>query len=321
VIWVEILNRQRDVAARVRVSGEEASIGRGYDNDVVVDDPYVAARHLRVTCNEVGQLVAEDLGSTNGTFLDGRKNIRVTRLVIDGVQPLRIGQTLLRVRSTDHAVEPERIAPAERHALPMVLVVALTVALLGFILLRIWLAQTGEPRLSNYVTPLLTTVGTVVVWGGIWALLSRIFAGRAHLLRNLLFPVAGLLVSLIYNELARYASFALTWPAPSNYEYAATWSILAVVIFLHLREINPTRLLLKAAIVAIVLVVAIGAQTLQRSEAFSDQGRQNTARLLLPPMFRAVPLRTPEVFFKDVAGLKASVDADRRQARSGEGVR
>jgi hypothetical protein len=38
-------------------------------------------------------------------------------------------------------------------------------------------------------------------------------------------------------------------------------------------------------------------------------------------MFRAVPLRPPEVFFKDVAGLKASVDADRRQARSGEGVR
>ena len=48
MIWVEILSRHREVVARVRIVGEEAIIGRGYDNDVIVDDPYVAARHLRV---------------------------------------------------------------------------------------------------------------------------------------------------------------------------------------------------------------------------------------------------------------------------------
>jgi hypothetical protein len=319
MIWVEILSRHRDVAARVRVMGEEASIGRGYDNDVIVDDPYVAAHHLRVFRDATGALIAQDLGSANGTFADGVTG-RISHFVIDGGQPIRIGQTLLRVRAPDYSVEPERIVPAERHRLPIVLVAAFTAMLLGLVALRVWLAQTGEPRLSNYVTPLLLVAGIILVWVGIWALLSRIFAGRSHFVSNLLIALAGFLASLIYNEVARYAAFALTWPAPSTYEYASAWLILAVVCFLHLRAISATRLWLKGTIVAVVLVIAIGAQTLQRSEAFFDIGRQNTARLLLPPAFRAVPARAPDGFFADVAGLRVSVDADRRKARPGEVV-
>jgi hypothetical protein len=320
VIWIEILSRHRDVASRVGIVGEAVSIGRGYGNDVIVDDPYVAACHLRVFRDEAGQLVAEDLGSINGTFLDGSAS-RMSRVVIDGGRPIRIGHTLLRVRAQDYSVEPERVAPAERHALPIVLVLAVATALFGLITLRVWLAQTGEPRLSDYVTPVLTVCGIMVVWVGIWALISRIFAGRSHFARNLLIAFSGFLASLIYNELARYASFALTWPAPGTYEYAAAWLILAAVFFLHLRQISATRLWLKGAIVAVLLVVAIGVQSLQRSEAFSDSGRENTARLLLPPAFRAVPLRTPDAFFSDVASLKTRLDSDRKQVRPGEAVR
>jgi pSer/pThr/pTyr-binding forkhead associated (FHA) protein len=320
VIWVEFLSRHRDVASRVRISGEEVNIGRGYDNDVIVDDPYVAARHLRVFRGDAGQLLVEDLESTNGTFLDGSKD-RITRLAIDGGQPIRIGQTLLRVRASDYAVEPERVEPAERHVLPAVLVAALVAAVFGFILLRVWLAQTGEPRLSNYVTPVLWVAAMVLAWVGIWALLSRILAGRSYFLRNLLIAFAGFLTTLIYNEFAKYAAFALTWSAPSTYEYAAVWSMLAGACFLHLRQIGATRLWLKGAMVTAALVVAIGTQTLQRSEAFSDFGRQNAARLFLPPAFRAVSLHASDAFFAGVVGLKVGIDADRRQARSGEAAR
>jgi pSer/pThr/pTyr-binding forkhead associated (FHA) protein len=60
MIWIEIMSRQREVAARFRIAASEARIGRGYDNDVVVDDPYVAAQHLRVFRRDDGHLVAED---------------------------------------------------------------------------------------------------------------------------------------------------------------------------------------------------------------------------------------------------------------------
>ena len=46
------------------------SVGRSEENDVVVPDPNVSRRHARLTRSENG-FVVEDLGSTNGTLLDG----------------------------------------------------------------------------------------------------------------------------------------------------------------------------------------------------------------------------------------------------------
>ena len=310
MIWVEILSRQRDVVARFRLAGPEAHIGRGYDNDVIVDDPYVAAQHLRVFRDESGQLVAEDMGSANGTFLDGGKN-RQARIVIDGKHPIRIGRTCLLVREISHAVEPERIVRPEWRILPIVLAAALAFALLAIGVIEVWLAQVSEPRASYYLTPLLTVTAAVLVWVGIWALLSRIFSGRSHFLANLLIALAGALAFEFYAEFARVSAFAWIWPTASTYEYVAAWSILAVMCFLHLREVGPARLWLKGGLVTVLLVTAIAVQTLQRSEAFSDVGRQTTARQLMPPAFRAVPFHDQSAFFGDVAGLKGKLDNDR----------
>jgi FHA domain-containing protein len=317
VIWIEILSRHRDTAARYRIAGPEARVGRGYDNDVIVDDPYVAAQHLRVYRDEAGRLVAEDMGSANGIFLDRGKK-RQDRIVIDGSHPIRIGQTFLRVREIGHAVEPERVVQPERPILPIVLAAMLGVATLGTIGGRIWLAQTSEPRASTYLTPLLVNTATVLGWAGLWSLLSRIFSGRSHFLRNLLIALSGLFVFLLYDLIARFSAFAWTWSAASTYQYVAVWSIFAAVVFLHLREVGPGRLLLKGALVTTLLATAIAVQTLQLSEAFSESGRQNTASLLLPPMFRLVQLRDEGAFFAEIGKLKATLDGDRIKARADE---
>ena len=310
MIWVEILSRQREVAARFRIAGAEARIGRGYDNDVVVDDPYVAANHLRVFRDEAGQLAAEDMGSVNGTYLDGSKS-RSARIVINGRDTIRIGQTSIRVRDFSHDVERERVAPPEGRLLPVVLAVVLGIAVFGFYALKVWLTQTAEPRASNYVTPILMIVVTILVWAGIWALLSRIFSGRSRFLHNLFIALACAAALLLYVELVKVAAFAWTLPGIGAYEYVAIWSIIAAACFFHLRAIGQTRLWLKGTIVAVLLVAMVAVLALQQSEAFSDSGRQQATRQLLPPSFRAVPLQDEDAFFGDIAGLKASLDGDR----------
>jgi pSer/pThr/pTyr-binding forkhead associated (FHA) protein len=320
MMWVEVLSRHRDIAARFRIDTAEARIGRGYDNDVIIDDPYVAARHLRVFRDEAGQLVAEDLGSTNGTFLDGDRT-RLARIVVDGERPVRIGKTHLRIRESHHEVERERMAAPERPTLPVAAVAALGASLLGVSALQIWLAQTGEQRASSYLAPLLGVVAMVLVWAGIWALMSRIFSGSSHLLRNLLITLAGGLAFSVYHELARLLAFSWTWSAASTYQYVAGWSILAAVCFLHLREVGRTRLKLKGAVVVALLVVAIAFQTLQRSEAFSDDGRQYSVHQLLPPALRAVQLTEQSAFFGEIANLKTRLDSDRLQAKPSEAAR
>jgi hypothetical protein len=136
-----------------------------------------------------------------------------------------------------------------------------------------------------------------------------------------LITLAGGLAFSVYHELARLLAFSWTWSAASTYQYVAGWSILAAVCFLHLREVGRTRLKLKGAVVVALLVVAIAFQTLQRSEAFSDDGRQYSVHQLLPPALRAVQLTEQSAFFGEIANLKTRLDSDRLQAKPSEAAR
>ena len=50
----------------------ELSIGRDLSNDIIVNDPEVSRRHLRLFL-QGNQYGVEDLGSTNGTFVNGQR--------------------------------------------------------------------------------------------------------------------------------------------------------------------------------------------------------------------------------------------------------
>ncbi|HVT77311.1 MAG TPA: FHA domain-containing protein, partial [Acidimicrobiales bacterium] len=52
--------------------GSEATVGRGQGCQVQLTDPMVSQLHARLFRSERG-LHIEDLGSTNGTYLNGRK--------------------------------------------------------------------------------------------------------------------------------------------------------------------------------------------------------------------------------------------------------
>ena len=67
-------------------------IGRSPSSDLVLDDPFVSQTHARVVPR--GQLhFVEDLGSTNGTFVNGREVVEA-QLLLD--TEVRIGETIFR---------------------------------------------------------------------------------------------------------------------------------------------------------------------------------------------------------------------------------
>lgn len=70
-------------------------IGRNPEAALVLDDDYASGRHVRISRAEDGW-VAEDLGSTNGTYLDGRR-LTTPAPVTVGSQ-LRIGKTVVELQ-------------------------------------------------------------------------------------------------------------------------------------------------------------------------------------------------------------------------------
>jgi len=54
------------------LEGELSTIGRDSTNTIVINDGEVSRRHARLT-SQGGKYVIEDLGSTNGTFVNGQR--------------------------------------------------------------------------------------------------------------------------------------------------------------------------------------------------------------------------------------------------------
>jgi hypothetical protein len=77
------------------LSDQQITIGRADDATLVLADDYASTRHARLFPQD-GQWLVEDLGSTNGTYLDRQKVTQPTPVPI-GV-PIRIGKTVLELR-------------------------------------------------------------------------------------------------------------------------------------------------------------------------------------------------------------------------------
>ena len=76
--------------------GSLKTMGRAPRADFVVDAALVSRVHCRFTLNTTNELEIEDLGSTNGTFLNGRK---VTRATLTDGDKLTIGRVQFVVNS------------------------------------------------------------------------------------------------------------------------------------------------------------------------------------------------------------------------------
>jgi pSer/pThr/pTyr-binding forkhead associated (FHA) protein len=79
----------------VRLGATPVTMGRSQESTIVLDDDYVSSRHARIFSRD-GQWYVEDMGSTNGTYLDRAKVTSPTPVKI-GV-PIRVGKTTVELR-------------------------------------------------------------------------------------------------------------------------------------------------------------------------------------------------------------------------------
>jgi hypothetical protein len=283
-------------------------IGRAYDNDVVIDDPYVAPYHLLIARDADGRLVAEDLDSLNGLFLD-RDPARRPQITLDGDRAIRVGTTLLRVRDPTQPVPPERPHTLDARLWPRV--AAMTVLMLGAYLAAQWLGESGEPKASRYVSTVLALPLLTLAWSGAWAVASRIFAGQARFERHLLIGLGGALANWVWGSAAAIVAFGLSWPGLMSYREIGLWCIVGAVVFCHLRVFGPARVWLKALAAAGVAGLAIA---LLLASQIDNLGRTDNQRLMqnfMPPLFRLTAPTADAAFFADAGRLKAKLDRDR----------
>jgi hypothetical protein len=88
---------------------KEIIVGRSSDLDMVLVEDMVSRRHARIACDASG-IVIEDLGSTNGTFVNGEK---IKRAVLKEGDRVLIGTSILKVVVADGSQPPVPRRPSQ----------------------------------------------------------------------------------------------------------------------------------------------------------------------------------------------------------------
>ena len=306
--FIETLARNGDVLHRHQVDSLPIRLGRGYDNDFILDDAHAAPRHAVIEAGADGHPVLRDLGSKNGVVYRGK---RQHSIVLAGDTVFRLGHTILRVRGADFPVNAE-LLDRTMHGWEGALPGAVGMLLIGIVaLLTVWLSDTRPFQLSRYLLALAYGVAAGLVWGGMWAFANRLFGRRARLGRHLFIFGCGLAAIAVHKVGASIAAYAWSLEWLVRYGMHVAIVLMAGMVYFHLGTVKPHRRRYFAASCALLALLGSGLTLVGNLQTSGRVADQLYMPLLLPPSLRASPDQSVDAFMADAAAMKEGIDAER----------
>ncbi len=173
---IEEITYGHKLLGRHKFSSNNITIGRGYDNDLIISDPHVCADHLQLHFDGEHWFV-NDQGSINGSFLENSKENIIQHKVQSG-DILTIGKSQVRFLFPHHPVEESiAISPFEslinlaKHPVVLTLSVAL------FACIACWIIDLNNAKEVSLTQMLVPTIGLTLgfaLWPGCIALVSHL---------------------------------------------------------------------------------------------------------------------------------------------------
>ena len=94
-------NNSREVPLSFKPGGKRLNVGRASDNELRIIDASVSKIHAALLMTSEGTLLVADTGSTNGTFINGRRiAYGESRLIEDG-DVVGFGDVEVRLRKSE----------------------------------------------------------------------------------------------------------------------------------------------------------------------------------------------------------------------------
>ena len=310
--FVEILNHNGEVQSRQQFANLPIRIGRGYHNDIILDDPHTAADHAIVDSDEDGHLTIRSLDSRNGIRLkDKRDNV----FAVKGDAIFFLGHTRVRIRTTDYQVAHEIIEVVNHRwdGWPLAIIAVLIISLLAFG--NTWLNDIDNNKSTPYIMNICLWLSYSLLWAGIWSLANRVFGGAAHFSRHLLILSMGIATLYWCDYLAITLAYAYSWTLLTRFGNHFEIIILVGTIYFHLQQIMP-RKSRRLQIICVVFALLGSGLVLMKNYQSSDQYADELyMHEILPPAVRMSRNHSLAEFNQDISQLKITIDEEREKAK------
>jgi pSer/pThr/pTyr-binding forkhead associated (FHA) protein len=306
--FVETLARNGDVLHRHQVNALPIRLGRGYDNDLIVDDIYCAARHAIIESEQDGSMVLRDLGTRNGVIHEGK---RKSSVVMSGDTVVRLGHTSLRVRAADFPVPPE-LVDRTMHGWEGGMPGLVGLFLIGvFSLLTVWLNDTQAFQLIRYLQTLAYGIGAGLAWGGAWAFANRLFGRHARLGRHLFIFGCGIAAITVFKLASSALAYSFSIESITRYGSHAVILLAAGMLYFHLSTVKPHNARRFAGTCLILALLGSGLTLISNEQRSGRLGDELYMSVLMPPSMRVAPDHSVDEFMGTVNGMKARLDKER----------
>ncbi len=311
----EVVSRAGRILERYRASGPRLSIGRAFDNDLILADETVSPHHAAIETGEDGVVMLLDLNSLNGVRTERHEPI-------DGPIPLRSGEdysfgrarvriygaahpvaNTVRIGGMDWLINRLGGGPALFAILSLVAAVAIT---------EQWLNTFTEIRYQEIAIGLFGVMTLGVVIAAFWAIVGRIVKHEGRFQTQLGLVMLYLLLQsavvyshelLLFNSLNTAISTAFSLIVSFVLSSGVLWISLHIATNLTVRQ----RWGCATKISGVFLCMAIYPAILKQME-FS--GSPDYINEVMPPSVRVFNGVSVEHFVEESTALFAATDHD-----------
>ena len=303
-VIIELISRSKRVIEQHRYTGASVTIGRAYDNDLIISDPHLSQHHAVLTDLGEDGWWLEDLNSENGIYT--RKHQRIhTRAKVASGDEIILGKSHLRIFDRLHEVPAalsmnpveKIIQPLSRtgNAMLFILVILAVSAINGY--LDMYMEFKVRYLFADSIGLLLLGMG----WALLWALIGRVMRHDTRFLVQLVISMAYLLCVIIYsacmdllafNSGSKNAAFIIGGIG----HFLLFSSLLWLNLYIAISQSDNRRLLVASGMSLSVVSLLLLYYYINISE-FS--GQPDYVHFLKPPALQWFSPVTTETFLRD----------------------
>lgn len=317
---LELVERGHRLAMALPVFAWPCTIGRAATNDLVLTDPSIGPSHVRLHRQDAGhpdaghpnaghtnacQYEVEVLDSTNGVWHDRRHYGAGERFAWQPGQRLTLGRGVqLNLRSTAQPL------PATQHWRPFSRAQGLLtgMALVLLVLLSAWTTWLGATETGALARQLpailLWMLGGLLVWTLGWSFMGKLFTGVTGFWRHVCIASVGMVIMALLDVLLSVLGFALSWPLLTRFASLVSLSLLAVVVWFHLRAATLVSARNLALAMASLLVLGAGAKLGLQWQTQKRLGDNLYMSTMLPPEWRWAPTTSVDQFIQGTDSMR-----------------
>lgn len=218
------------------IEWEPVKLGRGYGNNIIINDPYLDAEHVEIF-RDGADVFIEDLNSVNGVKINNKRRdiskLSVGDEVLLGTTKIRVLSPTMEVPAALKIIDKRFIMNWIEKASSAWVSLVLMIAIM-----KLWTYNELWPRAEHDLVDIMviaSSVGAVIVWSLLWSVASRLIRYKAHFKCHITISSLYMIFSVFIWYLQSYVMFLSSDSIVSDiFNYSVNFALLSSLIYASL---------------------------------------------------------------------------------------